>query len=62
MEIQYEPEYKKGQTFHAITEDDYLVYMDELSLKDLHKMAKQWGEEIYWCCQYPSGTVIERVV
>jgi len=61
MKIADEPKYIKGQTFHAITEGDYLQYLEGYELKQLVSMAKEYWEDVYWCCQYPSGTVVERV-
>lgn len=61
MDIKHEPEYRKGRVFYVITESDYLIYLDNFTLKELVAVADEYWEDVYWCCQYPKGTVKELI-
>ena len=49
-----------GKTFHAITEEDYLVYLGD-NLKALIELAKEHGEDVYWCCNRKDHIEQQRV-
>lgn len=61
MEIKNELPYQGGRVFRAITKGDHLEYIDGLTLQEYTKLADKNHENLYWCCQYPSGTLCEIV-